>query len=250
MATLAQILALLPDNTTGDIGADDVRAAVTALWHRTDGTDPIEGLVFDVTATPPATYQAGRLYYNQVARTLDFMTGIEGNTLQIGQEQYFDGLNSGGTLIPNGSPLRIIGGQDEVPIIALDNALGLLVGVATQDIPGGEVGRVTTYGLVHDLDTSAFVDGDEVYSTSAGGLTTAESSSRIGFVTDADPTVGVLFALPDRRVAGGGTTDQRPLIIDAGVNVIPGFKYFDTDLGIPIFWDGVSTWVDATGVPA
>ncbi len=36
MATLAEILALLPDNTTGDISAADMRTAVTGIWEQTD----------------------------------------------------------------------------------------------------------------------------------------------------------------------------------------------------------------------
>lgn len=33
MTTLDDLLALLPDNTTGDIGADDLRTIVTELWN-------------------------------------------------------------------------------------------------------------------------------------------------------------------------------------------------------------------------
>lgn len=245
MATLAQILALLPDNTTGDIGADDVRAAVTALWHRTDGTDPVEGIQFDITYPLPAVYTAGHMYYNATSRTLDLMTGIEGNILQVGQEQYLDGLNNSGVMIANGSPILITGGMDEVPTIGLDNGGGLLVGVATVDIPDGEVGRVTTYGLVHGLNTSAFSDGETVYSTPIGGLSGSVSSSRVGFVTNADATEGVLMVLPDRRVSGSGSTAGRPATF-----IITGYMYFDTDLGFPVWWDGDSAWVDAAGNPA
>src|SRR3546814_20410183 len=70
MATLAEILALLPDNASGEIDAADVRAAVTALWHRTDGTDPIEGLLFD-TANPLLGNEQGRVHWNTDAGTLD-----------------------------------------------------------------------------------------------------------------------------------------------------------------------------------
>jgi hypothetical protein len=34
MTDLNDLLALLPDNTTGDIGADDLRTIVTELWHQ------------------------------------------------------------------------------------------------------------------------------------------------------------------------------------------------------------------------
>lgn len=32
MATLAELLALLPDNTTGEISAADLRAVITGVW--------------------------------------------------------------------------------------------------------------------------------------------------------------------------------------------------------------------------
>lgn len=56
MATLAEILALLPDNTTGQIDASDMRTAVTALWERT----PSSG----TTAQRPLVVQAGFTYYD------------------------------------------------------------------------------------------------------------------------------------------------------------------------------------------
>lgn len=59
MATLAEILALLADNTTGDISAGDVRAAVTALWPSsgTTASRPVANVVgfsyFDTTLGIP-----------------------------------------------------------------------------------------------------------------------------------------------------------------------------------------------------
>ena len=38
-----------------------------------------------------------------------------------------------------------------------------------------------------------------------------------------------------------GTTEERPTI-----GILPGFMYFDTTLGKPIWWNG-ENWVDATG---
>lgn len=36
MATLAELLALMPDNTTGDISAEDMRTVTTGVWEQTD----------------------------------------------------------------------------------------------------------------------------------------------------------------------------------------------------------------------
>jgi hypothetical protein len=43
--------------------------------------------------------------------------------------------------------------------------------------------------------------------------------------------------------AVSGTTAARP------DTTTVGFTYFDTTLGLPIWWDGAD-WVDATGTPA
>lgn len=55
MATLAELLALLPDNTTGEIDAADMREIVTALWESTPtGT----------TAQRPAAPSTGYPYFD------------------------------------------------------------------------------------------------------------------------------------------------------------------------------------------
>lgn len=64
MLSLNDLLALLPDNTTGEIGADDLRTVVSALWVKTsiagqvesDGT-PVElPPGWSVTYTDPGIY--------------------------------------------------------------------------------------------------------------------------------------------------------------------------------------------------
>lgn len=42
-----------------------------------------------------------------------------------------------------------------------------------------------------------------------------------------------------------GTTALRPTLAATDV----GFRYFDTTLGLPVWWDGAA-WVDATGAGA
>lgn len=59
MATLEEILALLPDNTTGDISAADVRFAVTELWAEANDPNIIRGVkvVAGTEARPVGTDQ-------------------------------------------------------------------------------------------------------------------------------------------------------------------------------------------------
>jgi hypothetical protein len=239
MATLAEVLALLPDNTSGEISAADMRSVVESIWGRTDGTDPIEGLLFDVAASIPP-FTTGAMHWNADEGMVEVMSDTSGVALQVGHEQWLNARNTTGATILNGRPVRITGGQGNLVLVGLDVGQGQLIGVATHDITNNNNGKVTTYGLVRDIDTSAFSDGDQVYATSTGTLTATLTSSRVGYVTNAHPTQGAILVAPDRRVMNSGTTAQRP------TTVLTGFMYFDATLGIPTWWDGAA-WVDATG---
>lgn len=239
--TLAQILALLPDNTTGAISAEDVRDAVTALFERTDGTNAIEALLFDTAgADIPAVHTPGHMHWNTAEGVPEVMTSTDGVTLQLGHEEYIEARNTSGATILNGRPVRVTGASGTRPTIGLDNGQGTIVGVMTHDISNNANGKVTSFGLVRDINTSAFADGAEVYASSTGTLTTTLTSSRVGFVLLAHATNGVLFVSPDRRVVSSGTTAARP------TTVVAGFTYFDTTLGIPVFWNGTG-WRNASG---
>lgn len=237
--TLAQMLALLPDNTTGLIDAVDLRDIVQALFERTDGTNPIPALLFDTAAVQPVPMVAGHLHWNTTENTLEADISADGS-LQVGYEQWLNGRNTTGSTITDGTPVRIVAGGGQNVFIARDTGVGLIVGVATEDIAHNATGRVTTFGEVHNLNTAAFNDGDVLYSTSTGTLTTAQTSSFVGVVAAAHASDGVLHVSPDRRVVGSGTTAQRP------TTVVTGFTYFDTTLGIPIFWNGTG-WRNASG---
>jgi hypothetical protein len=55
---LSEMLALLPDNTTGDIGADDLRSIVTELWNQARTYGNLYAYKWDNTpASPPASGQ-------------------------------------------------------------------------------------------------------------------------------------------------------------------------------------------------
>lgn len=238
MATLQEILDLLPDNDTGAIDAADVRAAVTALWHRTDATDPIEGLFFDTTAPDP-TQAAGHLHWNPAEGTLDIDTSAT-SSLQVGYESRINVRNNSGATILNGSAVRITGNVGNLPTIALDIGMGEIRGIATDDIPNNSNGNVTVFGLVRDINTSAFAAGATVYSSAAGALTSTVSASSAGVVLDSHVSEGALLARPARTMGASGTTAQRTTIRPIG------FSYFDTTLGRAIWWRGAA-WVDGAG---
>lgn len=241
MATLAEILDLLPDNATGAIDAADVRAAVTALWHRTDGTDPIEGLLLDTTAPDP-TQTAGHLHWNPSEGTLDIDTSGT-SSLQVGYESRMNVRNNSGATILNGRAVRITGNVGNQPTIALDDGQGNIRALATEDIPNNSNGNVTVFGLVRDIDTSMFAAGSTVYSSALGVLTNTVSASSAGIVLDSHVSQGAVLVRPFRTLGATGTTAQRPTVRPTG------FAYFDTTVGRPVWWNGAS-WRFADGTAA
>lgn len=237
--SLAQMLALLADNTTGQISAVDVQDVITALAERTDGVNAIDGLQFDVAAAAPA-HTPGHVHWNATEGTVELDTSVSGVTLQVGQENYIKVRNTTGATIVNGTPVRITGAQGNRPLVAADNAQGGIAGIMTHDIAHNTDGLLTSFGLVRELNTSAFNDGDFVYSTAAGGLSTSVSSSFVGIVTSAHASQGAILSRPRSLDNADGTTAQRPTAVSVG------FMYFDTTLGKPVWWKG-AVWVDATG---
>jgi hypothetical protein len=79
-----------------------------------------------------------------------------------------------------------------------------------------------------------------VYASATGTLTESVTSSFVGYVTRVSATVGTIQVARTRSDNVTGTTAARPTTVAAA------FRYLDTDLGIPIFWDGTN-WIDATG---
>lgn len=236
--TLAQMLALLPDNDTGLIDAVDLRDIVQALFERTDGTNPIEGLFLDTSAPDPIQV-AGHLHWNPSEGTLDIDTSAT-SSLQVGYESRLNVRNNSGATILNGSAVRITGNVGNLPTIALDTGVGEIRGIATDDIPNNSNGNVTVFGLVRDINTSAFAAGSTVYSNAAGVLTSTVSASSAGIVLDSHVSAGAILARPVRTLGASGTTAQRTTIRPIG------FSYFDTTLGRTIWWRGAA-WVDGAG---
>jgi predicted RecA/RadA family phage recombinase len=235
--TLAQMLALLADNNSGQISAADIQAVVQALFERTDGTNPIPALLFDVNGASGGA--EGHVHWNNTVNTLAFDVSATGS-LDIGKELWMDGRNTTGSTILDGRPVRITGGQGSNTLVSLDNGQGQVIGVATEDIPNNSTGRVTTYGVVHDLNTTAFNDGDRLYATATGTLTTSLTASFVGVVLNSNVSAGEILVFPQSKDTLDGTTANRPLA--AGI----GTSYFDTTLGIPVWWNG-SVWKNASG---
>lgn len=122
-------------------------------------------------------YQEGRFFYDSVKKTISMYSDIEGVSLQIGQEQWSRVTNKSGALIPDGSVCYVSGAVGQTPTVELALANNFntskIIGVATHDIPDNSVGIVTTFGLVHEYDTTGdtvsevWLEGDLLWVSSA-----------------------------------------------------------------------------------
>ena len=127
----------------------------------------------------------GTLYYDSNENALSYkpLTNQNDVTVNLGQESLVRVYNNSGAQINNGQVVHITGSTSGTPTVALANAsklgttftdgLAQSSGVATHNIPNGEYGFITNFGIVRDLDTSTFIVGRELFlsDTIDGGIT-------------------------------------------------------------------------------
>ena len=121
---------------------------------------PVQKFVFNTTnTTPPAV---GELAWNADDATLD--AGLPGGvTMQIGQEMFMRVKAS--SAITNGQLVMATGSDgNSGRILAAPAGIGIdamfVLGVATMDIPSGQSGFITTFGVVRGIDTDGSVVGE------------------------------------------------------------------------------------------
>lgn len=151
---------------------------------------------------------------------------------QVGEETYMRVINNTGSTIADGSAVRFSGvdgnGFIEIEKLIADGTVNSLyvIGVATQDILDGGLGRVTIYGRVRDIDTTGspysetWAVGDILYASpgTSGGLTNVKPTAPdicvpMAAVLTTHATTGQIFVRPTIEQqewygAFSDTTDQ------------------------------------------
>jgi hypothetical protein len=126
---------------------------------------------FNTGSAVPA-WKSGRIFWDNVDGCLSVYNAEIDTTLQVGQENWTRIRNNTGTTITNGTVVRVIGAQGDVPTVARAQSIAKsgsinvdtqILGVATHDIEDSSFGYVTTQGLVRGLNTNAFNDGDSLF---------------------------------------------------------------------------------------
>ena len=152
-------------------------------------------------ATETLLTNIGQLRWNAGNQTLEIKCSND-VTLSIGQENYIRGKNAETTQILNGKVVYVSGGQGANSLIkraSNNNTTGeRVIGVATQNIGPNNIGFVTTNGIVNEINTSAFAEGDVLWLGVDGALTNVKPGTDvnqicIGVVLRSHATQGSLL---------------------------------------------------------
>ena len=151
---------------------------------------------FKYSGTPPTgTITPGTMWFDASTETLNFQQN--NITQQIGEETFIYGRAS--EAITNGQVVAVSGAYGTTGYVTFEPApIGTtdpthIIGLATEDIAKNSFGRITCFGIVHDLSTSpGFADGDALWydPTVVGGYTKTQPVApnikvQIGVVTKA-----------------------------------------------------------------
>jgi hypothetical protein len=144
---------------------------------------------FDTTPTVPNP-TGGTLYYDSTENALSYKPITPSNdvTVNLGQESLIRIYNNSGVQINNGQALHITGATSGSPTVSLaigtggDSVQFQISGIATHDIPNSSFGFMTVFGVVRDLNLTAFTVGEQIYlsQTVPGGLSSYSGLSITG----------------------------------------------------------------------
>ena len=122
-------------------------------------------------------YEEGKMWYHDNHFGIEVMTDVELFHHHLGQGLSIRFRNKTGSTLIAGSVVYQDGVQGQVVTMALAKAdafpQAAAVGVIPFNVSNNALGWVLSFGLIHDQNTSAFIEGDILFlSTSTAGLLT------------------------------------------------------------------------------
>lgn len=159
----------------------------------------------ELDLTDTTTLAEGMMRWDDDDKTLVVGMEATGVSLQVGQEIHLRATNKTGVQISNGEVVYVDGAQGQRPTIALakgdaEATSSGTIGIVTHDINNNDTGYVTVFGLVRDVDTSGFTEGDVLYlsAATAGVITNVEPTSpnhavRIGYCLYGHASEGIIL---------------------------------------------------------
>lgn len=165
------------------------------------------------TALQEITSTDGSITVSQTGTTVDLAVASPGG---LATDVVCLVRNNTGSTLTKGTAVYINGAIGQNPTVTKaiatgDSTSAQTLGVMTADLANNSTGYVTIIGLVTDLDTSAYTDGQQLYlsATTAGSLTSTKQYAPnhlvyIAVVEHAHPTQGKLFV----KVQNGYEMDE------------------------------------------
>lgn len=195
-------------SSAGDVELTDIAIHDILEWNGTHwvNTDmpTHDAISLDINANELTS--EGKIFWDSQDKTL--AVGLaNGATLQVGQESLVYALNNTGATITDGSPVYISGASGNRVVVSLAQAINtpstqVALAVATQDILNNQSGYFTFKGLVRDINTSSWSEGDILYVSTAAGVLTNIAPSKpysqlaIGVVVRSHAINGSIFVSP------------------------------------------------------
>lgn len=165
----------------------------------------------------------GTVCWNADKQTLNIVTGL-GNVIQVGQEMTSTVKNIEGSTIYGGQIVYTAGSQGEISTVKLADAsngskihsLGM---VTVPSCNNNAACQVTYIGLVRDLDTSGYTEGDKLYlqPDGSGNFTSIAPAFpnytiHIGEVTRVHATTGIVIFVPEVDFGDGVVVNSLGII--------------------------------------
>lgn len=190
------------------------------------------------------TYNEGRYFYDNTNKTITVMDDISGTSIQLAYENLLRARNNTGSQINDAQVVYISGAMGQNPTIALAQANSVttsqVIGMATHNIANNSVGKVTTFGLVNDINTSAFNDGDKLWlsQSTPGAVTNVEPTTGlsifVGYCLTSHVTQGKIFVHPQSEITTlqNALNNGSTLTVNNTVTLADSLKFTSGDIVI------------------
>lgn len=154
---------------------------------------------------PGGANAVARLRWNDTDGTLDLVMKGGNVTQQIGLEQYTLAKHADNSGLTKGKVVYFVGADGSNTTVRYAQAdsdanSANTLGIVTETVSGGGKGYVTTFGMVHDIDTANLTEGAIAWldPDTPGAMTTTKPTApdhlvQVGFVVRSHATTGHIF---------------------------------------------------------
>jgi hypothetical protein len=229
--------ALAQSNLTFDGQSLQIGGTISINSNSIQNVSYIDFLTQSVIASP------GRLFYDPQEEALAYYSdNVLNSPIHIGKELFLRAYNTSGVTITKGQCVHINGATSGIPTIVLSlsnpDLNATVNGVASEDILNGQIGNITTNGIVYGVDTTSLVltsvnPGDALYlsdtipgkfTSNYYGLSYSSRANVVGYIV-ATGSNGSIYVTVNNENLNLSITDRQRNILEGNV-ISGGIFYF------------------------